>query len=212
MSSMSSPMFSDEQRLHLQKMIDANNVEDMTPLIRQLKHSEILRSQVNLLVDLVKKYGGNTENNPVFDEEATAQCVFLFTYYTDIYNKIRKQELDLNTLNQFLDVLQEIEDGKLDQHEGSYKVGNLLKEMYVNSALRKAAKLEEKNRVADAFGASVTLDDPEAKARTNTESIGWKEYKERLEKQRRDMPTPKQLRKQEKKLAKKQLKQQTTAT
>ena len=37
----------DNQRLHLQKMISANNVEDTTDLIRQLKHSHVLRDNVN---------------------------------------------------------------------------------------------------------------------------------------------------------------------
>jgi hypothetical protein len=71
------------------------------------------------------------------------ECGFLFTYYTDIYNKIRKDEIDLKILNQFLNVLRRIEDGELDQHEGSFVIGTLLKEMYVDSALRKAAKLNE---------------------------------------------------------------------
>jgi hypothetical protein len=40
-----------------------------------------------------------------------------------------------------LDILQKIEDGELDQHEGSFMVGTILKEMYVDSALKKADKL-----------------------------------------------------------------------
>ena len=46
-------------------------------------------------------------------------------------------------LFQFLDVLKNIEEEKIDQHEGSFKVGKLLKEIYVDSALRKAKKLDE---------------------------------------------------------------------
>ena len=34
----------DKQRLQLQNMIKTNNVEDQTELIRNLKHSHILRS------------------------------------------------------------------------------------------------------------------------------------------------------------------------
>jgi hypothetical protein len=45
-------------------------------------------------------------------------------------------------LNKFLDVLRKIEDGNLDQHEGSFMVGTLLKELYVDSALKKAEKLD----------------------------------------------------------------------
>jgi hypothetical protein len=75
--------------------------------------------------------------------ECISECNFLFTYYTDIFNKIRKDEIDIGILNKFLDVLRRIEDGELDQHEGSFTVGTLLKELYVDSALKKAEKLEE---------------------------------------------------------------------
>jgi hypothetical protein len=68
----------------------------------------------------------------------------MFSYYTDIFNKVRKDEIDINILNRFLDVLKRIEDGELDQHEGSFLVGTLLKELYIDSALKKAEKLDEK--------------------------------------------------------------------
>jgi hypothetical protein len=132
----------DNQRLHLQKMITENNVVDQTELIRQLKHSQILRNEVNTLITLKAKHNDNLDE---LHMEAMMDCNFLFTYYTDIYNKIRKDEMDLKILYKFLDVLEEIEDGKLDQHTGSFKVGTLLKEIYVDSALRKAAKLNKEN-------------------------------------------------------------------
>jgi hypothetical protein len=130
----------ESQRLQLQKMIAVNNTEDQTELIRQLKHAEILRSQMNTLLFLKAKYRDDTEKIHL---EAMNDCNFLFTYYTDIYNKIRKDEMDIKLLNNFLDVLKEIEDGKLTQHEGSFKVGTILKELYVDSALKKAEKLDE---------------------------------------------------------------------
>jgi hypothetical protein len=79
--------------------------------------------------------------------ECMNECNFLFTYYTDIYNKIRKDEIDINILYQFLEVLKKIEDGHLDQHEGSFQVGTILKKLYVDSALKKAEKLEEENKI-----------------------------------------------------------------
>ena len=36
--------------------------------------------------------------------------------------------------------------GELDQHEGAYMVGKLLKEMYVDSALKKSDKLDKLNQ------------------------------------------------------------------
>jgi hypothetical protein len=132
----------DNARLQLQKMIKANDVEDMTELIRDLKHSVLLRDDINKLILLMTKYGNNSDDLYSF---AVTECTFLFTYYTDIFNKIRKNEIDLKILFKFLDVLKEIENGDLDQHEGSFVVGKLLKEMYIDSALRKADKLNENN-------------------------------------------------------------------
>jgi hypothetical protein len=130
----------DKQRLQLSNMIKVNNVEDQTDLIRQLKHSQILRNDVNIMIMLKAKYRGDDEK---IYNECISECNFLFTYYTDIFNKIRKDEIDIGILNKFLDVLRRIEDGELDQHEGSFTVGTLLKELYVDSALKKAEKLDE---------------------------------------------------------------------
>ena len=137
------PVMDDNQRLQLQNMIKANNVEDQTSLIRELKHSQILRNEINTMVKIKAKYGDNADQ---IYSECAAECSFLFTYYTDIFNKVRKDEIDILILNKFLDVLRQIEDGKLDQHEGSFLVGSILKELYVDSALRKADKLDEQNK------------------------------------------------------------------
>lgn len=151
----------DKQRLQLSNMIKANNVEDQTELIRNLKHSQILRNEVNNMILLKAKHRGDDEK--IYNECAN-DCNFLFTYYTDIFNKIRKDEIDIGILNKFLDVLRRIEDGELDQHEGSFAVGTLLKELYVDSALKKAEKLDELSEKA-----------PEPKHAEV--SISWKQFK-----------------------------------
>ena len=132
----------DKQRLQLSNMIKVNNVEDQTELIRNLKHSQILRTDVNNMILLKSKYKGDDEK---IYNECINECNFLFTYYTDIFNKIRKDEISINILNKFIDILKLIEDGDLDQHEGSFAVGTLLKELYIDSALKKADKLDELN-------------------------------------------------------------------
>jgi hypothetical protein len=123
-------------------MIKANNIEDQTGLIRELKHSEILKKDVQTLLSLKQKFG---EDEEALKLESMCECAFLFNYYTDIYNKIRKDEIDLGILNKFLNVLKQIEDGDLDQHEGSFVVGTLLKELYIDSALKKADKLDKEH-------------------------------------------------------------------
>ena len=129
----------DKQRLQLQNMIKANNVEDQTDFIRNLKHSQIIRNEVNNMIMIKAKFRGDDAK---IHEECVNECNFLFTYYTDIYNKIRKDEIDIGILNKFLDILKRIEDGEIDQHEGSFAVGTLLKELYIDSALKKSEKLD----------------------------------------------------------------------
>ena len=128
----------ENQRLHLQNMITQNNVEDKTELIRKLKHSGNLREDINNLIMLKAKYPLDPD---AVHLEGMSECNFIFTYYTDIYNKIRKDEIDLKILFKALDVLTDIEDGKIDQHDGAYQFGLLLKRIYVDSALKKAEKL-----------------------------------------------------------------------
>jgi hypothetical protein len=157
----------DSQRLQLQNMIQTNNVEDQTELIRNLKHSEVLRNELNIMMEIKTKYRENMNAEEVTKqiyEECVERCSFLFTYYTDIFNKIRKDEIDVSILNRFLDVLKKIEEGDLDQHEGSFLVGTILKELYIDSALKKADKLNETEE---------TKDQPK-KAEIN---ISWKQYK-----------------------------------
>jgi hypothetical protein len=85
-------MMNDSQRLQLQNMIKTNNVEDQTELIRNLKHSVVLRNEVNNMIMIKARYRDDPEK---INMECINECGFLFTYYTEIFNKIKKDEIDL---------------------------------------------------------------------------------------------------------------------
>lgn len=154
----------DKARLQLQKMLKENDVLDQTELIRELKHSAIMRKEVNILLDLLKEYPNDPDT---IQMEGMIQCSFLFNYYTDLFNKIRKKEIDITILFKLIDVLEGIEEKKIDQHEGSYIVGTLLKKIYVDSALRKADILDKQHG----------SDEKESAPVPEPISISWKEYK-----------------------------------
>lgn len=145
------------EKLNLQKMITENQVEDNTEVIRTYKHSDKIRKDVEILVEL----RDNHKNDLDFDTQCEKKCFFIFFNYTDIYNKVKKNILDLSTLYQFLDCLKKVEDGTQDQHEASFEIGKLLKKMYVDSALKKAERLEDEHKVV----------------REKPKSITWSEYK-----------------------------------
>jgi hypothetical protein len=152
------------ERLDLQKMIRVNDAQDYTEDIRAKAHSKPLHEDVQKLLSLKHNYKRLAKTNPgQFDSMCVSQCSFLFNNYTDIFNKVKKDELNLDILISFINTLKSIEDGQLDQHEASVKVGKLLKELYIDSALRKADKLD--NNIKN-------------KEKTHPEKkITWKQYK-----------------------------------
>jgi len=156
-------------RLKLQEMIKVNDVENNTEVIRKTKHSSLIRLNVEVLEKLKQEKSEMYKNDfSQFDNIAIDQCNFLFMKYTDLYNKLIKNELNIEILYKFLDALEMIEKGDVDQHEASVKVGAYLKELYVDSALKKEKKLDDK------FKESQSQDpNPEEPI-----SISWSEYKE----------------------------------
>ena len=72
-----------------------------------------------------------------------SKCNWLFNNYTNIFNRLKKNELDLRILDRFLSTLKEIEEEEVDQHEASIKVGQILKELYIDSAMKSEKKREK---------------------------------------------------------------------
>lgn len=131
-----------DARLKLTQMIEENNVTDQTDLIRELHHSAKIREDSRRMVNLLEEYKHLEYTD--LRTLTTIECNFLFSYYTDIYNRILKKELDISILDRFLSVLERIESGEIGQHEGSYLVGQTLKELYIDSALKKSEQLDKK--------------------------------------------------------------------
>ena len=136
----------DADRLNLRNILaNSTDAKDNTSKIRELQHSDAIRADVETMLKLKKEYGRLALSNPQqFDAICTSRCSFLFNNYTDIFNRLKKDEIDLGILSKLLAVLKLVETGKLDQHEGSFEVGKLLKQIYVDSALRKAEHLDKK--------------------------------------------------------------------
>lgn len=130
----------DNERLQLQKLIKMNNVEDQTQQIRDLRHSSKLREEIEKLIELRNEYKEDLNTLSIVSIE---KCSFLFTNYTDIFNRVKKNEIDIPMLMMFIDTLSKIEDGEIDQHEGSYEIGKLLKQIYIDSALKKSEKIDK---------------------------------------------------------------------
>ena len=129
-------IMNDDERLNLKRLIDANECDDNTSKIRELKHSKLIYDDI-MRMQKIKLTKDNV------DDKCRSKCGFLFKNYTDIFNRVLNDELDLEIMQKMLIILRCIEDGSIDQHEGSVAFGKILKELYVDSALKTAAKLDE---------------------------------------------------------------------
>lgn len=134
---------SSSQNLNLKNLVKDYKYESTTEKIRELRHSKKIRADVTQILNLKKKY---TRLDPKQQRNIIEkQCAFLYKNYTNIFNKVMKGDMDMNLLHKFLVILEKIEKGDCDQHEASVKVGQLLKEIYIDSAVREANRLDGRN-------------------------------------------------------------------
>jgi hypothetical protein len=124
----------------LKNMANEYNYVDNTDNLRLFKNSKLIKKDTLRLIELKEKYSDEDE----LKLESMVECSYLANNYTDIYNRIRKDEIDLAIFWKAIDILENIENGLVDNTEGSYQFGLLLKEIYIDSALKKSKKLDEK--------------------------------------------------------------------
>ena len=139
-----------QDRLNLKKLISEYKPEETTSKIRTLKHSSKIKEDVERYLQLKSKYARLPKQTQL--QMYQNQCGFLYENYTNIFNKLVKEQLNLSILYRLLIVLKGIEEDKYDQHEGSVMVGKILKQLYIDSALKggdqndKKGKKERKRR------------------------------------------------------------------
>lgn len=154
------------EKLDLKQFLDKNsNYVDNTEHIRTLKHSTLIRDAVRTIENLKVSHSLLKESdNEAFIELCKSECRFLYDGYTDLFHKLVKDELDLTIMTKLLTVLKLIEDGKVDQNDGSVMVGKILKELYVDSAMKRADALDKEHEA-------------EKQKPINGKPISWREYK-----------------------------------
>jgi len=153
-------------RLKLKDLVSEYKPEETTEKIRKLKHSLKIKKDVEEIILTKRKY--KNLKKETLQQMCRTRASFLFKNYTNIFNKLVKGEINLEILGRLIMVLQKIEEGECDQHEASVIVGNILKELFVDSAIRKEEKREKRER-------KKKKDNKRKK-----KNISWLEYKKTL--------------------------------
>jgi hypothetical protein len=132
------------QGLDMKALMESDDYVNNTDRIRQLKHSESILENIGKLCELRKKHPHMRMMDELgYTELCRNTAPFLFNHYTDIFNKVVKDELNMEMMVKFIFILKQIEDEVLDQYDASVKVGTILKEMYVDSAMRRGDNLDK---------------------------------------------------------------------
>ena len=164
---------SNQERLDLKRLLTSMECDNNTDHIRKVKHSARIQKDMMELVKFKKERLSLYESKPErFEMEAQSVADFLYVNYTDIFRKVIRDEIDYEIMSKLLYVLKAIEDEKVDQHEGGVLVGKVLKELYLDSAVRHGQNLDKKYE---------TLSDAQTLSAepVSEKVISWKEFKQK---------------------------------
>jgi hypothetical protein len=159
-----------EEKLNLKKMLaQSQDFVDHTEDIRRLQHSKLLLDSMREIEKLKRSKSDVRKNDPDgFFEMCKTVAPLMYNLYTDLFNKLVKDELNLVIMIKLIRILELIEQGQVDQNEGSMMVGKILKEMYVDSAMRLGEKLDKQREEENP---TQPVEKPEPK------NISWRAWK-----------------------------------
>jgi hypothetical protein len=156
-----SKFLNQNEKIDLKKLMSNNSdYVDNTNNIRNLKHSVKIFNDLKKM-DIIR--GQHNISNEDILEKCKTECNFLFNYYTDIFNKYYNDLIDINILAKLIKILELIENDKINQQEGSFMAGKILKELYIDSALQYSKKKDKE------FETKIIIN--------NGLKLSWKDYK-----------------------------------
>jgi hypothetical protein len=163
-------------RLDLKKLMKAGEHDyvDNTDGIRRLKHSDLIAADMKKMEELKKSHASMRASSPDdFASLCQNKCSFLFNAYTDIYNRLFKDQLDVNLMLEALRTLKQVETGKINQQEGSIHMGKLFYKVFVSNAIKHE----------DAANIPVSTTTSASSEKEEENKITWREYKKSVLKQ-----------------------------
>ena len=136
------------RKRELERLIQENDTKDQTQSIKERKHSSKLRDQVLTLYAI--KYKQQHKSMEAMQEMIKRECEFLYTDYRELYEILTTKHMDLGMMLKMLELLGNIENSKMTQHESSFALGQMLKEMYIDPKInQRVEELDDNNEVID---------------------------------------------------------------
>jgi|UniRef100_A0A6C0IQZ5 hypothetical protein len=153
-------------KMNLKNLVSKMGAEDNTDNIRKWRHSTKIRDDIRILDTLTQeKFDLRITDPEIYAKTCIDAAPFLYEHYQDLFKRMIKRELDLTIMTKLLVILRLIEDEKVDQHEGAAMFGKILKELYIDSAVKQGDNLDKERVNEDQVEKNVG------------KTISYKEYK-----------------------------------
>ena len=164
------------EKLNLKKMLaNSNEYVDHTEEIRRVKHSGLLLDGLRDIEKLKRANKELREADPAaFEDMCRTTAPLMYDLYRDLFRKLVKDEINLVILVKLIRVLELIEQGQVDQNEGSVMVGKVLKDLYVDSAMREGDRLDKERLEKELLE---TGQETQGTKKEPAKNISWRQWK-----------------------------------
>lgn len=161
----------------IQRLMKENGTIDVTDTIRSERNSKRIKQDLTAYFRYSLSHQRLKESSPsTFQNQARVICSFLHDKFPLVLEKLISDTMDITTLMKFIRLLEMIEEGDLDQHEASFQVGLILKDMFINPAIDGKPQTSGSNDSTHALPAEEnTEQEPELKP---THNISYSDFKD----------------------------------
>tara|TARA_B100000674_G_scaffold70829_3_gene48931 strand:- start:2241 stop:2765 length:525 start_codon:yes stop_codon:yes gene_type:complete len=122
-------IFNQKEKNILDDIIKEHKIEDNTDYVINNKKASIIRKEFNALLKIKQVHGHEKINL------SRSQAPYLYKNYKSIFDKIIKEDFNIALFKDLIDILEKIENKKIDLNEGSFIFGKKLKNIFVDKCI-----------------------------------------------------------------------------
>tara|TARA_Y100000768_G_C23793726_1_gene593822 strand:- start:174 stop:674 length:501 start_codon:yes stop_codon:yes gene_type:complete len=122
-------IFNQKEKNLLDDIIKEHKIEDNTSYVVNNKKASIIRKEFYALLKIKQVHGHEKKNL------SKIQAPYLYKNYKAIFDKIIKEDFNVELFKDLIDILEKIENKRIDLNEGSFIFGKKLKNIFVDKCI-----------------------------------------------------------------------------
>ena len=122
-------VFNLKEKSLLDDIIKEHKIEDNTNYVVNNKKASIIRKEFHALLKIKNIHGDEKLNL------SRIQSPYLYKNYKPLFDKIIKKDFNVELFKDLIDILEKIENKKIDLNEGSFIFGKKLKNIFVDKCI-----------------------------------------------------------------------------